>query len=112
MECPSISEEDVHISGLPTLHLTTSPTFDGGQVFVELQDATTGLRLGHATMDVRYHAGGYEPQTVTPGSTVTLMMEFQGMDVLLPGGHGLRLVMTETGEITSHPHAASIARFM
>lgn len=98
VECPPISEEDVHISGLPTLHLTTSPTFDGGQVFVELQDATTGLRLGHATMDVRYHAGGYEPQTVTPGSTVTLMMEFQGMDVLLPGGHGLRLVMTETGE--------------
>ena len=29
---------------------------------------------------------------------MTLMMEFQGMDVLLPGGHGLRLVMTETGE--------------
>jgi predicted acyl esterase len=98
MDCASISDEDVHIAGLPTLHLQASPTYDGGQIFVELQDAETGLRLGHATMDVRYHAGGYEPQTVAPGSTVTMLMEFQGLDVVLPAGHGLRLVMTETGE--------------
>ena len=98
VECASFSDEDVHIAGLPTLHLQASPTYDGGQIFVELQDAETGLRLGHATMDVRYHAGGYEPQTVAPGSTVTMLMEFQGLDVVLPAGHGLRLVMTETGE--------------
>ena len=35
-------------------------------------------------MDVRYHAGGYEPQTVAPGSVVTMYMEFQGMDVICP----------------------------
>ncbi|DAC09596.1 MAG TPA: CocE/NonD family hydrolase, partial [Candidatus Poseidoniales archaeon] len=98
VDCPSLSENDLHISGLPTLHLQVSPTYDGGQVFVELQDAETGLRLGHATMDVRYHAGGYDPQTVAPGSAVTMYMEFQGMDVILPAGHGLRMVMTETGE--------------
>ncbi|MGB0617068.1 MAG: CocE/NonD family hydrolase [Candidatus Poseidoniaceae archaeon] len=98
VECPSFSDEDLHIAGLPTLHLQASPTYDGGQIFAELQDAETGLRLGHATMDVRYHAGGYEPQTVAPGSVVTMYMEFQGMDVILPAGHGLRVVMTETGE--------------
>ena len=98
VECPSLSDEDVHIAGLPTLHLQVSPTYDGGQIFAELQDAETGLRLGHATMDVRYHAGGYEPQTVAPGSVVTMLMEFQGMDVILPAGHGFRVVMTETGE--------------
>ena len=98
VECPSFSDEDLHIAGLPTLHLQVSPTYDGGQIFAELQDAETGLRLGHATMDVRYHAGGYEPQTVAPGSVVTMYMEFQGMDVILPAGHGLRVVMTETGE--------------
>jgi hypothetical protein len=27
-----------------------------------------------------------------------MLMEFQGLDVVLPAGHGLRLVMTETGE--------------
>ena len=98
VECPGINEEDLHISGLATIHIPTVPTFDGGQVFVELQDAQTGLRLGHATMDVRYHAGGSEPQTVIPSQTITLLMEFQGMDVILPAGNGLRFVITDTGE--------------
>ena len=71
---------------------------DGGQIFAELQDAETGLRLGHATMDVRYHAGGSEPQTAIPGQTITMLMEFQGMDVILPAGNGLRFVITDTGE--------------
>ena len=98
VECPSISESDLHIAGLVTLHLQTVPTFDGGQVFIEMQDAETGLRLGHATMDIRYHAGGSEPQTVVPGQTVTMMMEFQAIDALLPAGHGLRLILSEQGE--------------
>ena len=49
-------------------------------------------------MDIRYHAGGSEPQTVFPGQEIVMLMEFQGIDALLPGGHGLRLVVTETGE--------------
>lgn len=98
VECPGINEEDLHISGLATIHIPTVPTFDGGQVFVELQDAQTGLRLGNATMDVRYHAGGSEPQTAIPGQTITMLMEFQGMDVILPAGNGLRFVITDTGE--------------
>lgn len=98
VECPSISESDLHIAGLVTLHLQTVPTFDGGQVFIEMQDAETGLRLGHATMDIRYHAGGSEPQTVAPGQTVTMMMEFQAIDALLPAGHGLRFILSEQGE--------------
>ena len=68
VECPSIIEDtDLHISGLPTLHLSAVPSFDGGQIFIEMQDAETGMRIGHATMDVRYYEGGYEPQTVIPG---------------------------------------------
>lgn len=99
VSCPALSSNhDLHISGLPTLHLDVTPTFDGGQIFAELRDADTGLRFGHATMDIRYHAGGYEAQTVIPGSTVTMLMEFQGMDVLLPAGHALELVLTQAGE--------------
>ena len=98
VECPSFSDSNLHIAGLVSLHLQAVPTFDGGQVFIEMQDAETGLRLGHATMDVRYHAGGYEPQTVTPGQTITMMMEFQAIDALLPAGHGLRFVMSDQGE--------------
>ena len=99
IECPSINEElDLHISGLPTFHLSAVPTFDGGQVFVEMQDAETGMRMGHATMDVRYHEGGSEPKTVIPGEQITMMMEFQAIDAVLPAGHGLKFVLTDTGE--------------
>ena len=94
---PLDGQNDTHISGLATIHLTVVPSFDGGQVFVEMQDAETGTRLGHATMDVRYHAGGYDAQTVIPGQTITMLMEFQAIDALLPAGHGLRFVMSETG---------------
>ena len=97
INCPGFSE-DMHISGLPTLHLDVTASMDGGQIFAELQDAETGLRLGHATMDIRYHAGGYDPQTVFPGQSLVMLMEFQGLDVILPAGHGIKLVLTETGE--------------
>jgi len=49
-------------------------------------------------MDIRYHQGGSEPTTVLLGQTLTMLMEFQAIDALLPAGHGIRLVMTETGE--------------
>ncbi|DAC70038.1 MAG TPA: hypothetical protein D7I12_02820, partial [Candidatus Poseidoniales archaeon] len=70
----------------------------GGQVFIEMQNMATGMRIGHATMDVRYHEGGSEPQTVTPGQEVTMMMEFQAIDAIIPAGDGIRLIMTDTGE--------------
>ena len=99
IDCDPFNDtSDTHIAGLAPLHLTVVPNFDGGQIFIEMQDAETGIRLGHATMDVRYHAGGYEAQTVTPGSTIVMLMEFQAIDAILPAGHGLRFVMTESGE--------------
>ena len=99
VECPAMSDtEHLHIAGLATIHLSAVPTFDGGQIFVEMQDAETGIRLGHATMDVRYHAGGYEAQTVIPGEAITMLMEFQAIDAILPAGHGLRFVLSEQGE--------------
>ena len=98
IECPTMSSTNLHIAGLVSLHLQAVPTFDGGQVFIEMQDAETGLRLGHATMDIRYHAGGYDAQTVVPGVAVTMMMEFQAIDAILPAGHGLLFIMSDQGE--------------
>jgi predicted acyl esterase len=97
--CSAISEtEDIMISGLIRLHLEAVATMDGGQIFAELRDSETGIRLGHATMDIRYHAGGYDPQTVLPSQQLTMMMEFQAIDALLPAGHGINIVFTDTGE--------------
>ena len=99
LDCPALSENTaIHISGLATIHLQVTASYDGGQIFVEMQDSENGLRLGHATMDIRYHAGGYSPQTVFTGQSLTMLMEFQGIDAILPAGHGIKLVMTETGE--------------
>ena len=99
LDCPAISETDnTHISGLVKLHLDTIAFFDGGQIFAEMQDASTGMRLGHATMDIRYHAGGSEPQTVLPNDRIMMMMEFQAIDATIPAGHGIRLILTDSGE--------------
>ncbi len=99
IDCLDINlDRELHISGLVTAHLTAIPSFDGGQIFIEMQDGQTGLRIGHATMDIRYHAGGSDPQTVIPGQEVIMMMEFQGIDALIPQEHGLRFVLSDTGE--------------
>ena len=63
-----------------------------------MYDGTNGLRLGHATMDVRYRDGGYDSQFTTPGTTYRMLMEFNPMDVRIPAGHTIQLVLTESGE--------------
>ena len=99
LDCPALSETEItRISGLVKLHLDTIAFFDGGQIFAEMQDLATGMRLGHATMDIRYHAGGSEPQTVLPNDRVMMMMEFQAIDATIPAGHGIRLILTDSGE--------------
>ena len=67
------------------------PIFLGGEI-------TDEMHLGHAVMDLRFHAGGKDGQTLTPGSTVLAKMEFFGMDVVVPAGDGITLLITQTGE--------------
>ena len=97
-------DEDMHISGLPTLHLSVNTPLlqgcpvGGGQIFATMFDDETGLRLGHATMDLRYRDGGYEANTVFPGQNYLMLMEFNPLDVMLPAGHAIRVDLTESGE--------------
>lgn len=92
-------ESDMHISGLPRLHFNVrTNACNGGQMFVTMYDGTTDLRLGHAVMDVRYRDGGYESQAAMPFTDYRMMMEFNPMDVRIPEGHTIKLVITETGE--------------
>jgi hypothetical protein len=90
--------EDVHISGLPTLHLNVQALCKGGQVFATMKDGTTGLRLGHAVMDLRYRDGGYDAKITIPFISYKMKMEFNPMDVVVPAGHSLLIELTETGE--------------
>ncbi|HIF45643.1 MAG TPA: CocE/NonD family hydrolase [Candidatus Poseidoniales archaeon] len=93
------SQQDRFISGLPTLHLTVRPgTCDGGQVFATMFDGETNLRIGHATMDVRYRDGGHQAKTVVPLVSYLMQMEFNPIDAIIPAGHSIKVELTETGE--------------
>jgi hypothetical protein len=47
---------------------------------------------------LRFHAGGKEGAVLTPGSTIIAKMEFFGMDVVVPAGDGINLIITQTGD--------------
>ena len=64
-----------------TLQLFAHEEFDAHERVVFGFDAETGLRFGHATMDVRYRDGGYDANPATPFSSYTMLMEFNPMDV-------------------------------
>ena len=97
--CTSLSEEnDIKIINSKLSNEQFVAKAPEAVIFAELRDSQTGLRIGHATMDIRYHAGGYEPQTVLPSQQLTMMMEFQAIDAILPAGHGVDIIFTETGE--------------
>lgn len=90
-------EEPAHISGMPTLHLSVNTlTCQGGQIFATM--FADGLRIGHATMDVRYRDGGHEAKTALPLQSYTMLMEFNPMDVDLQAGAEIEVVLTESGE--------------
>ena len=94
-----VFEDEIHISGLPTLHLDVNTRgCNGGQIFATLWDETIGLRLGHAVMDLRYRDGGYDAEPVSPLGSYTMLMEFNPIDVVLPAGHSLGIELTDTGE--------------
>ena len=42
--------------------------------------------------------------------SVTMMMEFQGLDHLLPSGHGIKLVMTTSGKDYLAPACGALWR--
>ena len=90
---------DVNISGMPTLELDVTASGDFGQVFATLYDDTENVRLGHATMDIRYNEGGEDPSgVVVSGQSVTMQMEFFAIDAFLPAGHELRIDLTGSGK--------------
>ena len=99
LDCP-IFEVDTRIVGTPTIHIEAQIGLfaTSGHLFVEMVQTSSGMHLGHAVMDLRFHEGGNQGQTLFPGSTVTAMMEFLGMDVVVPSGDGVSLIISQTGE--------------
>ncbi len=97
IDCPLFTEE-TRIIGTPIFHVQVTTQFTSGHIFVEMVQSSNGMHLGHAVMDLRFHAGGKEGQTLIPGETVMAKMEFFGMDVIVPEGDGIQLIISQTGE--------------
>ena len=92
-------EEDIYIAGMPTFHIPVTPsTLNGAHGYLEMRD-DNGMRLGHAVMDYRFHAGGRDGQlALIPYVEVTGYMEFMPMDVFLSAGESITILMTQTGQ--------------
>ena len=94
-------EEDLYFGGLPRLHVNVNTATMGGQIYALMEDCFEGtcIHIGHAIMDLRYHAGGSQVQTWTPVfEEITAVMEFFPMDVEVAAGHSIKLTLRSTGE--------------
>ena len=95
-------ESDLYFAGMPRVHVDVTTATLGGQLYALLEDCNDQgqcIHLGHAIMDLRYHAGGDEVQTWTPVvETINAKMEFFAMDAEVEAGHVLRLSLRSTGE--------------
>ena len=104
-------EEALYFGGLPRLHVNVNTATVGGQIYALLEDCDGAncIHIGHAIMDLRYHAGGADEQTWTPVfEEITALMEFFPMDVEVAAGHTIKLTLRSTGE-DYLPSAASTA---
>ena len=99
-ETPAFNQT-FRFGGLPQLHVDVTLSGSGGSVYALMEDCDADnecIHIGHATMDLRYHAGGTEYHILSPGQTVNAKMEFFAMDILIPEGHKIRLSLTDIGE--------------
>ena len=94
--------EPLYIAGMPRLHVDVTTATVGGQLYALLEDCDgqgNCIHIGHAIMDLRYHAGGDDIQVWTPVlETITARMEFFPMDAEIDAGHILQLSLLSTGE--------------
>ncbi|MBW3582626.1 MAG: CocE/NonD family hydrolase [Euryarchaeota archaeon] len=91
--------EPVRVSGLVRMDLKVTPsTATGGNVYFQLYDIYPDGRahwMGQGWMNVLYHEGGNEKQTLTPGQAVIAKMESEPLEAFLPAGHKIRLVIDQ-----------------
>ena len=93
-------QEDLYIAGTPRLHVQVRTQTYGGQLYALLEECSTScIHIGHAIMDLRYHAGGDEIQSWAPiTETITARMEFMPLDAEISANNTLKVTLLSTGE--------------
>ncbi|MEA3137258.1 MAG: X-Pro dipeptidyl-peptidase [Thermoplasmata archaeon] len=110
-----ILTEDLRFSGMPQLKLPFEAQGPGGQIAVWLfdEDAEGNVRaqagncdargqcepgpvgqfpvpaIAHGQLNLRYYAGGEEPQNLVTGTRYVAQMELEPLEVMIPRGHRL-----------------------
>lgn len=89
-------DDELHIAGMPRVHVTVTPTAPGGTVSAFLYSNDDGVRsrVGWTMMDLRFAAGGETSQQVTPGVPLVAKMQLEPLDASIPAGASLELVIT------------------
>lgn len=92
----------LYLAGVPRLHVDVTTATLGGQLYALLEDCNQEdncIHIGHAIMDLRYHAGGDEIQTWVPViETINAKMEFMPLDAEIEEGHRIRISLLANGE--------------
>ncbi len=88
-------QEDLRVAGLTRLHVTVTPSSPiGGNLHAELRSVDENgdsSRVAHGVMNLRYHAGGNQPQSLTPGEPIVAKIELFAADFVAPEGSTLEL---------------------
>jgi hypothetical protein len=94
--------ETIYIAGTPRLHVDVTTATLGGQLYALLEECSSEnecIHIGHAIMDLRYHAGGDVVQTWAPVlETINAKMEFFPLDAEIASGNYIQLSLLSTGE--------------
>ncbi|PSG96757.1 hypothetical protein BRD56_09040 [Thermoplasmatales archaeon SW_10_69_26] len=91
-------DADKRIVGEPRFHFTATPTSPDGNLEASLYDVDEDgerKRIGHGYMNLRYAAGGDDPQPVTPGEQLDVEMQLFPLDTVVEEGHQLELVLEQ-----------------
>jgi putative CocE/NonD family hydrolase len=86
-----------HVAGLPRARLTVTPSGPAGELSGYLYAVTDAgaHRVGWGQADLRFPHGEDDPQPVTPGRPMTVDLNFQALDDVVPRGARLVLVVGE-----------------
>lgn len=99
---------EFRFAGAPKVHVTATPTGPGGVLYAYLYREGpdgAGDRLGWGSIDLRFAAGGESASEVEAGKSVHVALELEPLDVVVPVGDRLVLVLTQG---TFGDHATSV----
>jgi len=88
-------EREFRFAGLPLLPVTVVPSAPFGHVAAWLYEDSGSTRdlVGWAQLDIRFAEGGEVAKPAVPGQPLVARMQFEPLDVVIPAGSRLVLVL-------------------